>query len=133
MRIRLHLGKMHVMTGGESVLIVDDHAGFRSMARRLLEASGFVVAGEADTGDGAILATRALAPDVVLLDIKLPDLDGFEVARRLAAIEHGPTVVFVSSREACDYGDRVTSSDAAGFVPKDELSGTRLRTALEGA
>lgn len=114
-----------------SVLIVDDHAGFRSVARRRLESAGFVVAGEAEDGGRALVASRRLCPDIVLLDIQLPDIDGFEVARRLRAEKGAPTIVFVSSREARDYGDRLTDSKAAGFISKEQLSGGRLRSLLE--
>ena len=68
-----------------TILIVDDHAGFRHQARALLEADGFVVIGEADDGATGLAAARALRPDLVLLDIGLPDIEGFEVARELAA------------------------------------------------
>jgi DNA-binding NarL/FixJ family response regulator len=118
------------MPARTSVLIVDDHAGFRSFARRLLEASGFVVAGEAEDGDGALLVTRELQPDVVLLDIQLPGTDGFEVARQLARGGPACSIVFVSSRAAADYGDRLASSEAAGFIAKEELSGGSLRSVL---
>ena len=121
------------MVGGESVLIVDDHPGFRALARRVLESSGFVVAGEAEDGRTAIIATRQLEPDVVLLDIQLPDIDGFEVARRLIKAEIASAVVFVSSREARDYGERLRLSGTAGFIAKDRLSGLALRSLLEGA
>jgi DNA-binding NarL/FixJ family response regulator len=116
---------------GTSVLIVDDHPGFRSRARRLLEASGFIVAGEAEDGGGALLASRRLAPDVVLLDIQLPDIDGFEVAHRLSGDADAPAIVFISSREARDYGERLTGARAAGFIAKEHLSGSTLRSMLE--
>jgi DNA-binding NarL/FixJ family response regulator len=121
------------MVGGKSVLIVDDHAGFRAVARRMLEASGFFIAGEAEDGTQAIRAAQELAPDIVLLDIQLPDIDGLEVARRLARDGQTGSVVFVSSREADDYGERLELSDAAGFIAKDRLSGRRLRSILERA
>lgn len=113
------------------VLIVDDHAGFRSRARELLESEGFDVVGEAADGDSALIATQQLGPDVVLLDIQLPDLDGFEVARRLTSNGGGPAVVLVSSREAEDFGSLVDASGARGFIAKDELSGARLRSLLD--
>jgi CheY-like chemotaxis protein len=116
----------------EAILIVDDHDGFRSFARGMLEAAGFTVA-EAATGAEATEAVRAIRPGLVLLDIGLPDFDGFEVARRLAAVSAGdpaPVVVLTSTREARDYGARIASSPAAGFVPKDQLSGAALRRFL---
>ena len=109
-----------------AILIVDDHDGFRRFVRGLLEAAGFTVA-EAATGAEATEAARAVRPGLVLLDIQLPDFDGFEVARRLAAQGGGPVIVLTSTRDASDYGGRITSSPAAGFLPKDQLSGAALR------
>jgi CheY-like chemotaxis protein len=117
----------------EAILIVDDHDGFRSFARGMLEAAGFTVA-EAATGAEATEAARTLRPGLVLLDIALPDFDGFEVARRLAAAASAgapaPVVVLTSTREARDYGGRIAASPAAGFLPKDQLSGAALRRFL---
>ena len=76
-----------------TVLIVDDHPAFRSLARALLESEGFAVVGEAEDGEAAIAAVAALRPAVVLLDVQLPGLDGFEVAERLAAQADAPAVV----------------------------------------
>jgi CheY-like chemotaxis protein len=84
------------------VLIVDDHAAFRSLARRLLVAGGLQVVGEA--ADGALAGVRDLAPDVVLLDVQLPDLDGFAVAEALAGEPAAPVFVLISSRAMVDYG-----------------------------
>jgi DNA-binding response OmpR family regulator len=109
---------------------VDDHDGFRSFARMMLELAGFTVA-EAATGAEATLAARAIRPCLVLLDIQLPDLDGFEVARRLAAQDHRPVIVLMSTREASDYGGQIAASPAAGFLPKDQLSDAALRGFLE--
>ncbi len=95
----------------------------------MLEAAGFTVA-EAATGAQAAEAVRLARPSLVLLDIQLPDFDGFEVARRLAAQPGGPVIVLTSTREASDYGGRITSSPAAAFLPKDELSGAALRRFL---
>ena len=116
-----------------TVLIVDDHPIFRSFARELLESEGFQVIGESEDGRGAIQAAGTLRPDVVLLDVQLGDLSGFEVTQRLKADGIQSTVVLVSSRSASDYGDRIQSSGAAGFVPKGELSGDAIRALLEGA
>jgi DNA-binding NarL/FixJ family response regulator len=107
-----------------SVLIVDDHAGFRLSARRILEADGYEIAGEAEDGRTAIEATRRLRPDVVLLDVQLPDTDGFEVAREIAGHADPPTVVLTSSHDREDFGDALPAG--VGFVPKDELSGAAL-------
>jgi CheY-like chemotaxis protein len=111
------------------ILVVDDHDGFRVFARRMLEAAGFTVA-EAATGAQATETAEAVRPRLVLLDIQLPDTDGFEVARRLATQADGPVIVLTSTREAADYGGRIATSPAAGFLPKDQLSGAVLRTFL---
>jgi DNA-binding NarL/FixJ family response regulator len=108
------------------VLIVDDHAGFRGFARRLLEADGFTVVGEAGDGRAALAAVDALAPELVLLDVVLPDTDGFAVAERLADRADAPAVVLTSSREAEDFGRRLESSSVNGFIHKDDLSGDAL-------
>lgn len=118
-------------TVSTSVLIVDDHAGFRASARRMLEASGYAVLGEAADGEAALAAVAELSPDLVLLDVQLPDLDGFEVARRLAAAGSDATVVLTSSRDGSDFGDAVADSPARGFIAKAELSGPAL-TELTG-
>ncbi|UUY02088.1 response regulator transcription factor [Svornostia abyssi] len=113
-----------------SVLIVDDHPSFRSTARMLLELEGYTVLGEAPDGETAIAQARALRPDIVLLDVNLPDMDGFEVAARLSAIEQPPAVVLVSSREASEYGPLVGTSGARGFIAKADLSGAALEEVL---
>ena len=105
------------------MLIVDDHPSFRASARAILEADGFEVSGEAEDGESAIAAAGRLHPDVVLLDVQLPDIDGFEVTRRLRSNGSAPAVILVSSRDAGDFGTLVESSGACGFVPKNELSG----------
>ena len=114
------------------VLIVDDHAPFRSLARRLLMAEGFQVVGEAADGAECLSVARNLVPDVVLLDIQLPDLDGFAVAEALAAEARAPIVVLVSSRALRDYGHRVDASTARGFIAKAELSGETLLRVITG-
>ena len=113
-----------------NVLIVDDHAGFRATARRLLEAEGYAVVGEAADGAGALAAVDDLRPDVVLLDVQLPDLDGFEVASRLTSAPSAPAVVLVSSRDGADYGSLAGDSGARGFIAKSDLSGAALEALL---
>ena len=114
----------------QSVLIVDDHAAFRAAAGALLEAEGFAVVGEAGDGISALAAVRALRPDVVLLDVQLPDLNGFDVAERLAAGETIPVVVFVSSRSASAFRRRLAANPAWRFIAKSDLSGEALAAAL---
>ena len=111
---------------GPTVLIVDDHPAFRASAGALLEAEGFTVIGEAADGGAALAAAARLRPDVVLLDIQLPGLDGFAVAERLAATPSPPAVVLISSREALAYGPRLGAAPARGFIAKRELSGATL-------
>jgi DNA-binding NarL/FixJ family response regulator len=108
------------------VLIADDHPGFRARARALLESEGFEVVGEAGDGATAVAMARALDPDLVLLDVQLPDMDGFEAAARMSANGSRPNVVLTSSRDAADFGTRAWSCGARGFVPKAELSAARL-------
>ena len=117
----------HVTT----VLIVDDHDAFRAAARRMLEQEGFDVVGEAADGTSAIALARAIRPDLVLLDVVLPDLSGFDVAERLGAGR--PRVVLISSRAQTDFGSRLRRSPAVGFISKDELSGERIRQLLARA
>ena len=109
-----------------TVLLVDDHEAFRESACALLEAEGFSVVGQAADGMAAIAATERLRPQVVLLDIQLPDLDGFAVAERLTAVPEPPLVVLISSREAAAYGPRLPAAEARGFLTKRELSGHAL-------
>jgi DNA-binding NarL/FixJ family response regulator len=108
------------------VLIVDDHPAFRAAARRLLEIEGYDVVGEAEDGQSGIDAACALRPDVVLLDIQLPDFDGFEVAERLSGCAPASAVVLTSSRDPSDYGPALATAPACGFVPKAELSGAGI-------
>jgi CheY-like chemotaxis protein len=108
-------------------LLVDDDARFRAMARRVLVAEGVDVVAEVGQGAAVKAAVEHWRPDVVLLDIGLPDVDGLEVARRLRADAGGPVVILISSREVA-YGRQVAAGVAAGYVPKDQLS---LATILE--
>ena len=110
-----------------SVLIVDDHPSFRSSARMLLEGEGFDVVGEARDGRSALTEAARLRPDVVLLDVQLPDIDGIEVAAELTSSVDGPAVVLTSSRDRDDFGELIGCSGARGFIPKADLSGDRLR------
>ena len=112
------------------VLIVDDHAPFRSIARQVLTADGFLIVGEAADGAEAIRACGELHPDLVLLDVQLPDIDGFTVATVLTTRMHPPTVVLVSSRSPTDYGSRIEDCRALGYIAKAELSGDAVRRLL---
>jgi two-component system response regulator EvgA len=109
-----------------SVLIVDDHPSFRAGARRMLEAGGYSVVGEAADGEAALDAVRELRPDLVLLDVQLPGINGFEVAAKLEEAGAAPTIVLTSSRDRADFGDALAESPARGFIAKAELSGATL-------
>jgi DNA-binding NarL/FixJ family response regulator len=111
-----------------TVVIVDDHEPFRRSARGLLELDGYRVVGEAGDGASAIEIVTRLRPDVVLLDIALPDTSGLDVAESLAGVD--TRIVLVSSRDPSDIGPRVGRCGAAGFIPKDELSGEALAALL---
>jgi DNA-binding NarL/FixJ family response regulator len=115
----------------QTMLIVDDHEVFRGIARLLLEGEGFVVVGEAADGASALGAADRLRPDVVVLDVQLPDMTGFEVSRRLLTCGLAGRVVLVSSRHASEYGELIDESGAVGFISKDELSGSRLADVFE--
>jgi len=115
-----------------SVVIVDDHAGFRTQARALLIAAGYEVAGEAGDGESGVRAARDLRPEVVLLDVQLPDITGFEVARRIHEDPDPPAIILISSRDATDYGGRIARSCARGFICKAELSAGALEAVLNG-
>lgn len=110
------------------VVIVDDHARFRAQAAELLELERFAVVGDADTGAGGVELSRRLSPDVVLLDVGLPDADGFDLVPAMHAT--GAAVVLTSSRSSRDYGHRVTDSGAEGFIGKADLTGDALRSLL---
>jgi CheY-like chemotaxis protein len=114
------------------VLVVDDHASFRRFARRLLHAAGFAVVDEAEDGASALAAVRALRPDVVLLDVLLPDTTGFELADLLAADPAGPVVVLTSSRSASDYRGALARSSARGFIAKRDLTVAALAELRSG-
>ncbi len=109
-----------------TVLIVDDHPGFRARARALLESEGFEVVGEAGDGESGVEAAAQLAPQLVLLDVQLPGIDGFAAATQILAANGGVQVVLTSSRDGCDFEDEVEASGASGFIAKQELSGAGL-------
>jgi DNA-binding NarL/FixJ family response regulator len=112
-----------------TAVIVDDHASFRDAVRLMPELEGHEVVGEADDGEAGVRAALELRPDVVVSDVQMPHVGGFELAERLAAAG-GPAVVLTSSHDACDYDKLTAASGARGFIPKDELSVARLITLL---
>jgi DNA-binding NarL/FixJ family response regulator len=114
-----------------TILIVDDHDGFRVWARELLEREGLVVLGEVSNGADAVRAARSLVPDVVLLDVRLPDGNGFDIAKQIATFPGGPAVVMTSSHDPRDFRRWIAASPARGFVSKDDLSRAALEQLLE--
>ncbi len=114
-----------------TILIIDDDPRFRTQARDLLEADGFIVIGQAVDGASGLEAVRELRPDIVLVDIGLPDVEGFEVARALAIDGPPPLVVLTSSRDARAYGRRLTDGQSLGFIPKERMSGAAIRALVD--
>ena len=114
-------------TAGSTILIVEDHPSFLAVARFLLETDGFVVVGVATDGASAVRETLRVSPEIVLLDVSLPDMDGFEVASQLRAAGASSRIVFTSSRDGSDFGSKITDSGGSGFIAKAELSGEVLR------
>jgi two-component system response regulator EvgA len=115
------------------VLIVDDNRAFRAAARQLLERAGFAVVAEAESGAGAVEEASARSPDVAIVDVQLPDFDGFEVAARLTNLDAPPRVILISSLDGADFGALVAASSALGFVPKADLSGSVIKALLAQA
>jgi DNA-binding NarL/FixJ family response regulator len=114
-------------TRRRTILIVDDHPSFLAAARFLLETEGLDIVGVATDGESAVRETLRFSPEIVLLDISLPDMDGFEVASRLRAAGVSSAIVFTSSRDGSDFGSLIVDSGASGFIAKAELSGEALR------
>jgi two-component system response regulator EvgA len=119
------------MGGMSTILIVDDDPRFRTQAGELLESDGFTVIGEAADGASGLAAARSLRPDFVLLDIGLPDVEGFAVARALAVDGPPPLVVLTSSRDARAYGRRLVGDPSLGFIPKERISGAAIRALVD--
>jgi DNA-binding NarL/FixJ family response regulator len=113
-----------------TLYIVDDHRSFRDVARRVLEHAGYDVVGEAADGESALDGIRRLRPQIVLLDVQLPGIDGFEVASRLTANGDAPAIVMTSSREGADFGPLIADSGARGFIHKADLSGPAIAALL---
>jgi DNA-binding NarL/FixJ family response regulator len=115
----------------KTVLIVDDHPSFRASARRMLEADGYEVIGEAQDGAAALEAVERLRPELVLLDVRLPDVNGLEFARRLLGADgRTPEIVLISSHDSTDFAEAIIASGASGFIPKAELSAKAITSLI---
>jgi DNA-binding NarL/FixJ family response regulator len=115
-----------------TVLIVDDHPSFLAAASTMLAMEGYNVVAVAHDGESAVRLTEELLPQVVLLDVQLPDIDGFEVAERLRGLAQPPKVVLISSRDSNAYGSKVLTAPVRGFISKEQLSGERLAALVDG-
>lgn len=112
------------------VLIVDDQAPFRMAARMVVDATdGFEVAGEVESGEDSVQAARELAPDLVLMDVNLPGIDGLEATRRILAAEPPPVVLLLSTYEEEEYAPRAAECGAAAYIPKAVFGPDRLEEA----
>lgn len=112
------------------VLIVDDNSAFCAAARQLLERAGFAVVAEAGDGAAGLRAATEHTPDLVIVDVQLPDLDGFDLAERLRGFDPAPEVILTSNLDWTDFGALVESSAALGFIPKAELSAPAIDALL---
>jgi len=113
-----------------TLVVVDDHAGFRQVVSAMLTAAGWQVIGEASTGAAAPDMIMRLAPDLVLLDVVLPDMDGFAVAEHLAAAGCRSAVVLISGHDRSDFEGRVRAAPVRGFLAKEMISGQALARLL---
>jgi two-component system, chemotaxis family, chemotaxis protein CheY len=124
------IGRESGSSAPTTVVVVDDHAGFRTMAAMLLAADGFQVVGQAATGVEGLAMIAALVPDVVLLDVQLPDIDGFAVLVSMRRAGLATRVVLCSVRTAADFGARLEGCGADGFLAKSALTAGALRSLL---
>ena len=117
------------MTSAVKVLIVDDQEAFRSAARLVVELTdGFDVAGEAATGEDGVSLADSLRPDLILMDINMPGIDGLEATRRITQAHPGMKVVVFSTYEANEYEARALDAGAIAFVPKADFEPSLLTT-----
>jgi DNA-binding NarL/FixJ family response regulator len=116
------------------VLIVDDQAPFRQAARMVVDATdGFEVIGEAASGEEGVQLARALGPDLILMDVNLPGINGLEATRQILGGPHRPVVFLVSTYEQDEYGPRAAECGAAAYIPKSAFGPDRLSAAWDEA
>ena len=111
-------------------LIVDDNADFGDAATGLLEGQGITVVGIATSAGDALRKADVLRPQLALVDIKLGDQSGFDVARQLAMRAETPKVILISTEERQDYESLINASPALGFLPKTDLSAAAIHELL---
>lgn len=116
------------MASGTSVLIVDDAQCFRRVARELLERRGYTVVGEADCAATALALAECLAPDAVLMDVRLPDANGFDLSAALTGCARPPAVLLVTAEPDLGSYALIEQSGARGLVAKEALAATDLRS-----
>ena len=116
------------------VLIVDDQAPFRMAARMVVEATeGFEVVGEVETGEASVDAAHELDPDLVLMDVNLPGIDGLEATRRILAASTRVVILLLSTYEEEEYAPRAAECGASAYIPKAVFGPDRLESAWAAA
>ena len=116
------------------VLIVDDQAPFRDVARLVVELTdGFEVAGEAVTGEESVEMARSLKPDLILMDVNMPGIDGTEATKIILGEDSGVVVLLLSTYEPAEYEPRAAEAGAAAYIPKSAFDPDRLLTAWTAA
>jgi DNA-binding NarL/FixJ family response regulator len=109
------------------VLVVDDHESFRRVAEAVVEAAdGFVVAGSVGSGEESLVTAEAVEPDLVLMDINLPGIDGIEAARKLRSLASPPVVILLSTYDEDDVDVRARECGAAAYIAKSAFGTDRL-------
>ena len=124
----------HHVSMATRVLIVDDQAPVREAARTVVELTdGFEVVGESETGEDSVRAAAELRPDLVLMDVNLPGIDGLEATRQILQQDDRVIVLLLSTYEAEEYAPRAAESGAAAYIPKSEFEPDRLEEAWAAA
>jgi DNA-binding NarL/FixJ family response regulator len=116
------------------VLIVDDQEPFRMAARMVVEITdGFEVVGEAETGEDSVRMARELAPDLVLMDVNLPGINGLDATRQILTGASPVVVLLLSTYEEEEYAPRAAECGAAAYIPKSSFGPDRLEAAWQAA